>query len=239
MKHTALLLPLLLMSASGFGHIDQAKKVAIKSAPGTDIIVCPADTQSCQGFRKNPDKNPLIAEINKLELDYLNLKSLEIQNSFAAKPRAKIESQGGVFQAYLKHLGSGRTPGVYVEEIVKFPPVKQHSKPGPTSSPATMAMAKKHSPSLNQANTQPRINGLSAILERDPASAAIPNNQHNPLITQINQRERLNFNEIIRDAQKSFEYDFFRIEGHQGIRKKPTDDTFKAYIKYLHKITGQ
>lgn len=220
MKKIAFLLPLLLVSASGFGHDHQAKKVAIKAAPGIDVIMCPADIPTCQGFRKNPENNPLIAKINKLEIDYLNLKSLEIQKSFAAKNRQKTKSQGGIFQAYLKHLDNRRTPGVYVEEIVKFPPVK-------------------HSATLHTDNTPASKHQLSAIVERNPASAPILNNQHNPIIAQINKRERLIFNDIIRQAQKSFEYHFYRIEGHQGLRKKPEDDTFLAYINFLHKITGQ
>lgn len=52
----------------------------------------------------NAERNPYIDQINKLEFEYLNLKTNEIQNSFTQQDLSKLKTKDEVFEAYIAYL---------------------------------------------------------------------------------------------------------------------------------------
>ena len=98
MRNATLLLALILISTTGFsqnkiggndpiGGID----IIIKKNPGSQPII-------------NTGNNPLIDEINKLELEYLNLKAKEVQYNFGAQDLSKLKTRDEVFKEYISYL---------------------------------------------------------------------------------------------------------------------------------------
>ncbi|MCI2229803.1 hypothetical protein MC378_11550 [Polaribacter sp. MSW13] len=98
MKKATLLLTLILIATIGFS---QNKIGGNDSIKGIDIII---RKNPASRPLPNPGNDPLIDQINKLELEYLNLKAIEIQNSFAKQDLSKLKTQEEVFKAYVKYL---------------------------------------------------------------------------------------------------------------------------------------
>ena len=98
MKKATLLLTLILISTIGFS---QNKIGGNDPIEGIDIII---RNNPASRPIPNPENDPLIDQINKLELEYLNLKAIEIQNSFANQDLSKLKTKEEVFKAYIKYL---------------------------------------------------------------------------------------------------------------------------------------
>ena len=98
MKNGILVLGMILISTLGFSQNKMGGNdpiegidIIIKKNPGSKPIV-------------NTENNPLIDQINKLEVAYLNLKAKEVQNNFAEKDLSKLKTKDEVFKAYIAHL---------------------------------------------------------------------------------------------------------------------------------------
>jgi len=98
MKKATLLLALILISAIGFsqnkiGGNDPIEgiDIIIKKNPGSKPII-------------NTENNPLIDEVNKLELEYLNLKAKEVQYGFGNQDFTKLKTKDEVFKEYIAYL---------------------------------------------------------------------------------------------------------------------------------------
>ncbi|MCH3885094.1 hypothetical protein [Tenacibaculum aquimarinum] len=52
----------------------------------------------------NPNKNPLIDQINEMESTYSKLKVKEVQNSFAKQNLSNLETKDDVLKAYIQHM---------------------------------------------------------------------------------------------------------------------------------------
>lgn len=116
MKKSFLLLVLLFISTLGFSQIK------VDSITGVDLIlkrdVQDNNSQMKQGDLntnkydldtalhqiKNAENNPLIDEINKLELEYLNLIAKQVQYGFADQNLSELKTKDEVFKAYVAYL---------------------------------------------------------------------------------------------------------------------------------------
>jgi len=98
MKKATLLLALILISTIGFS---QNKIGGDDPIPGIDIII-----KKNPGSKPitNPENNPLIDEVNKLELEYLNLKAKEVQYEFGNQDFSKLKTKDEVFKEYITYL---------------------------------------------------------------------------------------------------------------------------------------
>ena len=77
----------------------------------------------------NTENNPLIDQINKLELEYLNLKAKQVQYGFANQNLSELKTKDEVFEAYVAYLKkeiSGTKPGYTTRRRVEV--LKSNSK---------------------------------------------------------------------------------------------------------------
>ena len=116
MNKSILLLVLLFISTIGFSQIN------VDSIPGIDTILKRAvqDNNSQKKLSdlnarefdlgadyqqiKNTENNPLIDEINTLELEYLNLIAKQVQYGFADQNLSELKTKDEVFKAYVAYL---------------------------------------------------------------------------------------------------------------------------------------
>ena len=98
MKKTTLLLASILISTIGFSQNKQGGNDPI---PGIDIII--KRDPGSQPI-KNTENNSLIDEVNKLELEYLNLKAKEVQYGFGNQDLTKLKTKDEVFKEYIAYL---------------------------------------------------------------------------------------------------------------------------------------
>ena len=95
MKKILFLFAFTLVSTTAFSQIDGSDPNS-----GIDIIkVNPASKPII-----NTDNNPLIDEINRLTLEYLNLKAKEIQHEFVSQDLSKLKTKDDVFEGYIAYL---------------------------------------------------------------------------------------------------------------------------------------
>lgn len=95
MKKILFLFAFTLFSTTAFSQIDGSDPNS-----GIDIIkVNPASKPII-----NTDNNPLIDEINRLTLEYLNLKAKEIQHEFFSQDLSKLKTKDDVFEGYIAYL---------------------------------------------------------------------------------------------------------------------------------------
>lgn len=116
MKKAILLLVLLFISTIGFSQIN------VDSIPGIDTIL-KRDVQDNNSQKKlsdlnarefdlgadyqqikNTENNPLIDEINTIELEYLNLIAKQVQYGFADQNLSELKTKDEVFKAYVAYL---------------------------------------------------------------------------------------------------------------------------------------
>jgi hypothetical protein len=98
MKKVTLLFALLFISTIGFS---QNKIGGNDPIAGIDIIL-KKDPSSKPII--NTENNPLIDEVNKLELEYLNLKAKEVQYGFGNQDLSKLKTKDEVFKEYITYL---------------------------------------------------------------------------------------------------------------------------------------
>lgn len=98
MKQTTLLVALILIATIGFS---QNKIGGNDPIGGIDIIIL--KDPSSQPI-VNKENNPLIEEVNKLELEYLNLKAKEVHYGFANQDLSKVKTKDDVFKEYIAYL---------------------------------------------------------------------------------------------------------------------------------------
>ncbi|MDV7188617.1 hypothetical protein R3X25_15145 [Lutibacter sp. TH_r2] len=98
MKKATLLLTLLLISNIG---ISQNKQGGSDPISGIDIII-KKDPASKPII--NTDNNPWIDKVNKLELEYLNLKAREIQQNFSKQDLSSLKTKDDVLKVYANFL---------------------------------------------------------------------------------------------------------------------------------------
>jgi len=98
MKNVTLLLALLLISTIAFS---QNKIGGDDPIPGIDIII-----KKNPGSKPlpNPEKDPLIDQMNILEFEYLNLKANQVQNEFANNDLTKLKTKEEIYKAYIAYL---------------------------------------------------------------------------------------------------------------------------------------
>ena len=95
MKKIIFLFALTLFSTTAFSQLDgsgiNSAIDIIKVDPGSKPII-------------NTNNNPLIDEINRLTLEYLNLKAEEVQYGFTTQDSSKLETKDDVFREYIIYL---------------------------------------------------------------------------------------------------------------------------------------
>ena len=98
MKKGILLLVLLFITTLGFS---QNKIGGDDPIPGIDIII---KKNPASKPLPNPENDPLIDQMNKLEFEYLNLKAKEVQYGFANQDLSKLKTKDEVFKEYIAYL---------------------------------------------------------------------------------------------------------------------------------------
>ena len=186
----------------------------------------------------NSENNPLIAKINVLENDFKDMKAMQIQDSFLSQDVSIYATKDDVYNGYIKHLRGFKTPGVYVEEIVKFPPVMEVGNTTNKLKRANgvgEAQAALDEGSLRQIRTEDSnpSTGVEIIFDRNPSSKPIPNAENNPLITQINALEAALITAKVTQFQQEFETTFYSAEGNQDEHVDNPDTVLNNYINNL------
>lgn len=95
MKKIIFLFALTLFSTTAFSQLDG-------SGPNSAINIIKVDPASKP--ITNTNNNPLIDEINRLTLEYLNLKAEEVQYGFTTQDLSKLETKDDVFREYIIYL---------------------------------------------------------------------------------------------------------------------------------------
>ena len=214
MKKETLLIILFLITTLGFSqnkindhHPTKGIDIIIKKESGSQPII-------------NTENDPLIDKINKLESQYLNLKTKEIQQGFLKKCDIndynfyRIEGHQGVinkkkndvFTEYLKYVNARKTPGVYIEEIIKFPPIKKANKSFGKRTNVRDAHDRFSIEKTEETNRKGTtyLSALQEITNRDNPRNPIKNSKKIPLIDQINKSEFEYINLKIREVQHDF-----------------------------------
>ncbi|AUC84253.1 hypothetical protein CW731_02585 [Polaribacter sp. ALD11] len=88
--------------------------------------------------------------------------------------------------------------------------------------------------SQNKQGGSDPISGIDIIIKKNPGSQPIVNKENNPLISQINKLETEYLNLELSEVQKSFETEFYRIEGHLGKNFKSENEIYTAYVQLLN-----
>ncbi|WP_379952984.1 hypothetical protein [Dokdonia sp. R78006] len=186
----------------------------------------------------NPENNPLIAKINALENDLKDMEAMQLQDSFLSQDVSSFATKDDVFNGYIKHLRGFKTPGVYIEEIVKFPPVVEV---GNTTNKLKLgngvaeAQAALDEGSIRQMRTEDSnpSTGVEIISNRNPSSKPLPNAENNPLITQINALEAALITARVAQFQQEFETTFHGVTANQGEHVDNPDFVLNNYINNL------
>lgn len=95
MKKIIFLFAFTLFSTTAFSQLDG-------SGPNSAIDIIKVDPGSKPII--NTNNNPLIDEINRLTLEYLNLKAEEVQYGFTTQDSSKLETKDDVFREYIIYL---------------------------------------------------------------------------------------------------------------------------------------
>ncbi len=95
MKKIIFLFAFTLFSTTAFSQLDG-------SGPNSAINIIKVDPGSKP--ITNTNNNPLIDEINRLTLEYLNLKAEEVQYGFTTQDSSKLETKDDVFREYIIYL---------------------------------------------------------------------------------------------------------------------------------------
>jgi hypothetical protein len=186
----------------------------------------------------NPENNPLVTKINVLENDLKEMEAIKIQDSFLSQDVSSYATKDDVFNGYIKHLRGFKTPSVYVEEIVKFPPVVEADNPRnkiKRSNGVGEAQAALDQGSIRQMRTEDSnpSTGLEIISNRNPSSKPLPNAENNPLITQINALEAALITARVAQFQQDFETTFYGVTANQSEHVDNLDMILNNYINNL------
>ncbi|WP_405251749.1 hypothetical protein [Dokdonia sp. Asnod3-C12] len=186
----------------------------------------------------NPENNPLVTKINVLENDLKEMEAIKIQDSFLSQDVSSYATKDDVFNGYIKHLRGFKTPSVYVEEIVKFPPVvdvgntTNKLKLGNGVAEAQAALDQGSIRQMRTEDSNPST-GLEIISNRNPSSKLLPNAENNPLITQINALEAALITARVAQFQQEFETTFHGVTANQGEHVDNPDFVLNNYIYNL------
>ncbi|WP_298326737.1 hypothetical protein [uncultured Dokdonia sp.] len=188
----------------------------------------------------NPENNPLVTKINVLENDFKEMEAIKIQDSFLSQDASSFATKDDVFNGYIKHLQGFKTPNVYVEEIVKFPPVVEADNPRnkiKRSNGVGEAQSALDQGSIRQMRTEDSnpSTGVEIISNRNPSSKPLPNAENNPLITQINALEAALITARVAQFQQDFETTFHGVTANQGEHVGNPDFVLNNYINNLEK----
>ncbi len=186
----------------------------------------------------NPENNPLTTKINALENDLKDMEAMQLQDSFLLQDLSSYATKDDVFNGYIKHLRGFKTPSVYVEEIVKFPPVVEV---GNTTNKLKLgngvaeAQAALDQGSIRQMRTEDSnpSTGVEIISNRNPSSKPLPNAENNPLIAQINALEAALITAKVAQFQQEFETTFYGVDGNQSKDVDNPDMILNNYINNL------
>lgn len=186
----------------------------------------------------NPENNTLITKINTLENDFKDLEAIKIQDSFLSQDVSSYATKDDVFNGYIKHLRGFKTPGVYVEEIVKFPPVVEVGnttnklKLGNGVAEAQAALDQGSIKQIRTEDSNPST-GVEIIFDRNPSSKPLPNAENNPLIAEINGLEAALITARVAQFQQDFETTFHGVAGNQSEHVDNPDIVLNNYINNL------
>jgi hypothetical protein len=104
---------------------NQSKKeysITLNTKFDTKWITVITDRESYEKPIENPHNFELINTINELESELKPENRKELVQGFKKTDFSKLKNREEVFKEYIKYI---KTPGVYVEEISKFPPIKK------------------------------------------------------------------------------------------------------------------
>jgi hypothetical protein len=96
--------------------------ITLKTKFDTKWITAITDRDNFEKPIANPHNFELIDKVNELESKLKPEQKKELVEKFKKTDFSKLKNREEVFKTYIKYF---KTPGVYVEEIVKFPPIKK------------------------------------------------------------------------------------------------------------------
>ncbi|TYC07974.1 hypothetical protein ES677_14695 [Bizionia gelidisalsuginis] len=213
MKKATLLLTLLLISTFGFSQNKGiAESQMVLDSNSIDTIVKDQDNKPIP----IPEKGTLIDQMNKLELEYMNLKANEVQNSFAKQDLSKLKTKEEVFQMYIAYLeksiqsDSNETP----KTKTKDHDLLKHFR-------VPRAKIKNN---IDEAF----VRRFSSLKEFPESNRPLRKTGKDSLIDQVNNSEFEYLNLKANDIQNSF--------AKQDLSKlKTKEEIYKAYSAYLKK----